>query len=198
MDDRAEHPLEIMQPELRNHSSQYMFVGSGKEVVFQTPTDSAIQPGSDYPRTELREMTDGGRAKAKWSNGDSEHELVIEQAVTELPSVNPFVVVGQIHNSKGFVVLVRLDGRHLYVKTADGEMDTLDDNYGLGTFFKLKISAGNGTVAVSYNDGLKALYKKKCSSCYFKAGIYLQTNAEMEGGRRSVGEVRIRSLSVSH
>lgn len=198
VDDRSEHPLEIMQPELRDHSSQYMFVDSGKEVVFRAPTDSAIQPGSDYPRTELREMTDGGQSKAKWSNGDSRHELVVEQAVTVLPSINPFVVVGQIHNSKGFVVLVRLDGRHLYVKTEDGEMATLNDSYRLGTFFTLKITASNGNVAVFYNNDLKASFKKKCSSCYFKAGIYLQTNEEMEGGRKSVGEVRIRGLSISH
>ncbi|MFJ5963027.1 polysaccharide lyase family 7 protein [Pseudarthrobacter oxydans] len=198
MDSSDEHPLEIRQPELNEHSSQYMFVAGGKkEVVFQTPTHSAVQPGSEYPRTELREMTEGGQAKAKWSNTDSIHELVVEQAVTVLPSTKPSVVVGQIHDSKGFVVLIRLDGTHLYVKTEDGDIDTLDDHYDLGRFFALKITAGGGNVMVYYNNQLKETYRKKCSSCYFKAGIYLQTNADMEDGE-SHGEVHIRRLDVMH
>ncbi len=193
------NPSQIQQPELHDYSSPYMFVASGrKEVVFHTPAHSPSQPGSDYPRTELREMTNDGQSEAKWSSRGSTHTLSVEQAVTVVPSTNPAVVIGQIHDSKEFVVLVRLDGEHLYAKTHDGEMDTLDDHYRLGTFFSLKIIAGDGNISVYYNGSPKTSYKKKCSSCYFKAGLYLQTNADLGEGAESFGEVRIRSLDVSH
>ncbi|MEW1877580.1 polysaccharide lyase family 7 protein [Pseudarthrobacter phenanthrenivorans] len=193
------HPSEILQPELRHYSSKYLSVAPGrKEVIFQTPAQSAIQPGSEFPRTELREMTDGGQQEAKWSTRTGTHQLVVEQAVTALPTTTPDVIVGQIHNADEFVLIVRLDGKHLYSRTQDGKTDTLNDNYNLKTFFTLKILATEGSISVYYNDELKASHKKNCSSCYFKAGMYLQTNTDSGESPDSIGEVHIRSLEVSH
>lgn len=193
------HPLEVQQPALDSYSSQFMFTGLGKtDVVFRTPAAGTIQPGSDFPRTELREMTGRGQVEAKWSTRTGTHEMVVEQAVTLLPRSTPDVVVGQIHDSAKFVLIIRLDGNHLYARMQDGKMDTLNGDYSLGTYFTLKIVAGDGSVAVYYNDELKAMHRKNCSSCYFKAGMYLQTSSDTGEATDSSGEVRIRSLIVSH
>lgn len=143
-------------------------------------------------------MADNGASEAKWSTNVGTHELQVEQAVTTLPSGTPNVVVGQIHDENKFIVIIRLDGEHLYARTIDGKVDTLDTNYHLGTYFNLKITAGDGSVSVYYDDELKSTHKKNCTSCYFKAGMYLQTNGDTGEGPDSLGEVHIRRLLVTH
>lgn len=206
IDDGA--PTEIGDPALKTYQSEFFHLSDDrKSVVFRTPVDGAIQPGSEFPRTELREITDTGQAAA-WSNIEGSHSMTIRQAITAAPALRPSLVAGQIHNDKQYIMLAVLDGARLYVKADDRVIGELDDDYRLGTVFNLRFDAHEGRIRVYYNNDLKVDYEKTCESCYFKAGCYLQANPRSGNGEDGedgpdvsgldFGEVRVRDLVVRH
>jgi hypothetical protein len=97
-----------------------------------------------------------------------------------------------------WLVLVRLDGARLWIKTPDGAVGELDSDYQLGAVFGLKMEAGDGRVRIYYNDSLRADFSLVHPSCYFKAGVYLQSNRSWGDGADAGGEVTVYSLTVSH
>ena len=55
------------QPELATFKNKFFHVDpKGDGVVFTAPAGGSTTSGSDYPRSELREMTDNGRNEASW------------------------------------------------------------------------------------------------------------------------------------
>lgn len=200
-------PTEIGEPELNTYQSDFFHLSADrKSAVFRTPVDGAVQPGSDFPRTELREVTDAGRAPAAWTNRQGNHSMTIRQTITATPALHPSLIAGQIHGATQYVVLVVLDGERLYVKAEDRMIGELDGGYRLGQLFTLRIEAAQGRIRIYYNDDLKVDYERICEACYFKAGCYLQANPQSrddteEGpdiSRFDYGEVRIRDLAVEH
>jgi len=198
-------PTEIGEPGLKTYRSEFFHLSDDrKSVVFRTPVGGAIQPGSEFPRTELREITGTGEA-ASWSNIRGLHSMTIRQEITATPALRPSLVAGQIHSDKRYIMLAVLDGARLYIKADDRVIGVLDDNYRLGTVFNLRFDAHDGRIRVYYNNDLKVDYETVCDRCYFKAGCYLQANPQSgngEGGpdvsRLDFGEVRIRDLVVKH
>src|SRR6266699_3846674 len=74
---------EIKQPQLGSYSSSYFKVNNtGDGVVFQANAGGATTSGSKYPRSELREMTGGGRTKAAWSTSVGTHTMRLKAAIT--------------------------------------------------------------------------------------------------------------------
>ncbi|HJR90419.1 MAG TPA: polysaccharide lyase family 7 protein [Aeromicrobium sp.] len=175
-------------------------------VVFRAPVNGATTSGSDNARSELRELApadeDGDEVEARWSNkGSAVHTMELEQAIMSTPRRYPSVVTAQIHNDDDDVILIKYREGRLFADADRGDFDeTLDENYRLGTRFKLRIQATQGEIRVTYNDTKTVVYEKASDTMYFKAGVYNQSNLEKypDEAPNSYGEVVIYSLKVTH
>ncbi len=193
-------PVEIEQPELDTYALDPYFRLEEERVAFLANAGGVTTSGSDFPRSELREMTDGGAEKASWSTTSGVHTMTLTQAVTHLPDVVPHLVAGQVHGGSAYVMLVRLDGTRLWVKSDGDDVGELDPDYVLGTEMTLRIRIEDGWIDVYYDDlstpAVSLPYDK--SGCYFKAGAYSQSNTDYGDAPDAYAEVEIRSLEVTH
>jgi hypothetical protein len=196
----AGEPDQIDQPELAGFSlNPYFYLTENKSgVVFRAHASGATTKNSNYPRSELREMTNNGTQAAAWSNKTGVHTMTVRQAITHTPVVKPHVVAGQIHDDDDDVVMIRLEGSRLFVQGDGDDLGLLDENYNLGTVFTIKIVASGGHIVIYYNDVLKVDYAKSKSGLYFKAGCYTQSNTDRGDDAEAYGEVVIYSLKVEH
>lgn len=175
-------------------------------VVFRAPVNGATTSGSENSRSELRELApadeDGDEVEARWSNkGSAVHTMDLEQAIMSTPRRYRSVVTAQIHNDDDDVILIKYRDGRLFANADRGDFDeTLDENYRLGTRFKLRIRATRGLIRVTYNDTKTVVYKKDSDTMYFKAGAYNQSNLEKypDESPNSYGEVVIYKLKVTH
>lgn len=196
----SESPKEIMQPELANFSMDPWFIVSGDAIRFRAAVNAPTTSGSNYPRSELREMKNNGKDRADWSSTTGTHSMTIDEAITSMPSKKPHVVAGQIHDSGDDVIVVRLEGSNLYVNVDGKNLHTLDSGYTLGKRFTVKFEVSGGQTKVYYNGSEAYTLSKDYSGAYFKAGAYTQSNCSKEDtcSDGNYGEVVIYSLSVSH
>ncbi len=197
----AGHPTEIKHEALRSYSSDgFFFVEANKGVVFRANAGGVTTPHSKYPRTELREMTNGGKDKAAWTTTEGKHSLIVTAAITHLPVAKPHIVAAQIHDESDDVVMVRLERDYLFVEGGGSDLGALASSYQLGTPFTVKLEAQNGRVRVYFNDMNKPKVdvERKASGCYFKAGAYVQSNQEKGDDASAYGEVVISKLVLSH
>ena len=202
-------PDEIKQPELTQYTnSNYFKLNTSKDgVVFYAPVDGDSTSGSNYPRSELREMTNQGTEKASWSTHSGIHTMTISQSILELPVTKRHIVAGQIHDKDDDVIMIRLEGTKLFVEAQGTELipsedpayQYLNENYTLGQPFDIKIVATEGRIKVYFDNQLKVDYPKVTDGCYFKAGAYTQSNLSKENGNaNSGGRVVINTLAVQH
>ncbi len=197
--DHSGNPDTIKQPELANYSIQpYFYLNETKDgVVFRAYADGATTANSSYPRSELRQMASSGAAEASWNNNSETHNMTIKQAITNLPTVKPHIVAGQIHDVNDDVIQIRLEGNHLFVQSGGKNVGDLDNNYQLGSVFEVKIVAGSDRIDVSYNGTQKVSYAKSGSGYYFKAGSYVQSNTSKGDAPSAYGEVIIYALEAN-
>jgi hypothetical protein len=196
-------PTEIEQPKLAGYSVDPWFTPDAAcdGVQFRAAVNGVTTSGSGNPRSELREMTDGGSDEASWSTSSGTSTMVIDEAVTHLPSTKPQVVVGQIHDADDDVTVFRLEGSKLYVtKGDDTHYKLATDDYQLGTRFKVEFVASGGQIKAYYNGTLVTTIKEKSSGDYFKAGAYTQANCGNSSpcSASNYGESVIYGLTVSH
>jgi Alginate lyase len=191
-------PEEILPPALLSFSDDSFRLDDTRDaVVFTANAGGVTTKGSKYPRCELRELNGG--ELASWSNLTGTHTMTLREAITELPAVKPHVVAAQIHDAENDVVMVRLEGTHLFVEYGDGEGEfTLDEHYVLGTPYDLRITAANGRVQVDYNGVRAGDVPLAGSGWYFKAGTYTQSNPDRGDAPDAAGEVVIYALDVEH
>lgn len=193
-------PDVVYQPDLARYSSDWFRLDDTRRgVVFTADVGGTTTKGTDYPRSELREMD--GADKAAWSNDSGVHVLRARQAVTVLPPVKPHVVTAQIHDGEDDVMEVRLEGSRLLAQYDDGDRDvTLDPDYLLGTPFDLEIVATAGRIVVHYAGATTATatIERSGSGWFFKAGSYVQSNPERGDTADAVGAVVIYALDVQH
>ncbi|MBI4226075.1 polysaccharide lyase family 7 protein [Candidatus Roizmanbacteria bacterium] len=200
----AKKPKEILQPELANFVIDPWFVLEQGAVRFRAAVNGATTGGSDYPRSELREMSDNGKNQASWSSKSGIHTLFIDQAITAVPQHKQHVVAGQIHDGGDDVIVIRLEMPNLYVNVDGKNKHTLDSGYTLGKRFTVKFEVSDGQTKIFYNGGSDPAYTldKKYSEAYFKAGAYTQSNCGKEEPspctESNFGEVIIYQLSVNH
>jgi len=197
--DDDDEPSEITQPKLASfRDPRYFDVDTlGDGVVFRAPVGGATTGNSEYPRSELREMTGGGKKQASWSGESGTHVMTITQAITVLPQGKPQVVAGQIHDDEDDVVMVRLHGTKLFVEADGRQVGVLDPAYRLGTRFTVQFVATPGRIRVTYN-GIKTVgLERDGSDYYFKAGCYTQANKDTSDDD-SYGEVVINALTIQH
>lgn len=196
----SESPTEILQPALSSYVHDVWFSVNGGGVRFRAPVNAVTTSGSNYPRSELREMQNGGKDRADWSSSSGTHSMSIDQAITAIPAKKPHVVAGQIHDSGDDVIVIRLEGQSLYVNVDGKNEYTLDGGYTLGKRFTVKFEVSGGQTKVYYNGAQAYTLDKSYSGAYFKAGAYTQSNCSKEDNCSdgNYGEVVIYSLSVSH
>jgi len=200
---------EVEQPKLAKFQNPKFFHlnGAGDGVVFRANAGGATTSGSGYPRSELREMKKNGKDEADWSNKSGIHTMTIVQAITATPKVKPEVAAGQIHGEEDVVAMVRLEKKHLFVESDGEEVGDLDNDYKLGTKFKLVMRATPGGVTVTYNDTKTVKIDEVGGGNYFKAGCYTQASDHPQDDDDpdqkydkpdAYGEVVIYSLKVDH
>jgi Alginate lyase len=186
--------VEVKNPQLQSYSDATF--QTVQAVQFTAHCGDQPQPGSNYARSELREMNADGSAAA-WSSTTGTHIMTITQRITHLPVVKPELICGQIHNSS-YLILVRLSGHTLSVNYVDAVAGTLDSNYGLGTEFELKLVVAAGYVDVFYNGVRKIHLAMAATGCYFKAGCYVQSSTATGDAASAYGQVEISQLLISH
>jgi poly(beta-D-mannuronate) lyase len=196
---------EVTQPHLASFAREpYFMVRSDGGVRFRAPTSGATTQGSTYPRSELREMTDGGTKLASWSTSEGRHSMTIEQAITVVPATKRHVVAGQIHDGSDDVITIRLEQPRLFVDHNGVDGRTLTSSYVLGTRFSVRFEASDGQIRVYYNGGQTPsdTLARAGGGMYFKAGAYTQSNCVRETatpcGESNFGEVVIYALHVLH
>ncbi len=191
---------QIDQPALAAFSNNFYFKVSyaNDAVLFAANAGGATTKGSHYPRAELREMEDNGRDKASWSSTSGRHVMNITEAFMRLTSAKPEIVGAQIHDDTSDVIMVRLEGHHLFAQSDGKNIGDIDNAYVLGTRFNVQIIAEDGHIKVSYNGIQKVDFIRNSSGLYFKAGCYLQTNTSRGDTSDAWGQVAIYSLEVSH
>ena len=199
-DEKNGKAKEIKHPEFLSFEKvDNFFVNQSADgVVFRAHCTNATTKSSKYPRCELREMKSGGKEKASWSTSEGSHTLTLTQAITAVPPVKKHVVCAQIHDADDDLMMVRLEGKKLFVERNKIADVPLDNNYKLGTKFKIKIQAADKQVKVWYNGDLKMDWKVSAKGCYFKAGCYTQSNPSKGDKPESYGEVLIYDLKVDH
>ncbi|MFH5804067.1 polysaccharide lyase family 7 protein [Alienimonas sp. DA493] len=198
---RAGTPDEVPAAELGTFVDPRFFFLSAEPagVAFRAPCGGRTTKNSRYPRCELRETTADGARPAAWSTDDGgRHTLTATLAVTALPAVKPHAVCAQIHDAEDDLLMIRLEGRKLFVERNDVGDVPLDDDYRLGTPFELKIEAAEGVVRVWYEDDLKLSWPASAAGCYFKVGCYTQSNAAQGDAADAYGEVVVSRLRAEH
>jgi hypothetical protein len=200
-------PLDVLQPELATFqmSPWFALTPDKKGVIFRAPVNAPTTANSDYPRSELREMTDGGIKEAFWPSKTGVHTLLLDEAITAVPKNKPEVVAGQIHGDDDDLITVRLDFPKLYLARSKSNLATLDEKYTLGRRFIVKFVASDGQIKVYYNNSSTPVYalNKKVNQAYFKAGVYTQSNCETEDSSNlctsdNYGEVVVYQAVVTH
>lgn len=201
----SEHPTEIKQPSLARYKIDPWFVVVGDAVRFRAPVNAVTTSGSNYPRSELREMINNGVTNASWSSTVGRHVFSFTESITAVPTHKRQVVAGQIHDNNDDIMVIRLDYPHLYVNVNGDNVYTLNDTYILGTKFSITFDAHDGKTDVYYNGSTSPVYTltKKYSNSYFKVGAYTQSNCSKEIDPSlckdgNYGEVMVYSTSVTH
>jgi hypothetical protein len=191
-------PDTVSTEDLATYASEFFRLNASKDgVVFTANAGGATTKNSKYPRSELREMSGG--ENASWDGRSGTHTMELDQAITKTPSTKPDVIAGQIHGGDDDVMQIHLSGKKLTVKYADGDKQVvLDPSYDLGERFRVKIQSAGGHVKVWYNGALEADLPIYGAESYFKAGAYVNSNADKGASRNDVGQVVIYGLSIRH
>lgn len=194
-------PDEIRPAELATFADVNCFFvnTAGDGVVFRANCGGVTTKGSEFPRSELREVDARGNSTVAWSTSDrGKHTLTMKAAITQTPPVKKHVVCAQIHDAKDDLLMVRLEETKLFIERNKLADVLLDPHYPLGAPFDLKIEASAGHVRVSHNGVEKLDWSVSNNGCYFKAGCYMQSNVDKGDAADSFGEITIFQLAVRH
>jgi len=202
MDDNGDgEPDEVSMPTLQYFEDPDFFYLSktGDSIVFRAECGAPTTKNSSYPRCELREMKPGGLERAAWGTNDGlVHNLTITAAINKLPAKKPHVVCAQIHDDEDDLLMLRLEGKKLFIERNDLEPVYLTKDYELGTFFKVMIIADSGRIRVLYEGKVIMEWPVERDGLYFKAGCYTQSNVEKGDAADDYAEVEIEALYVTH
>lgn len=176
--------------------SSYFYTGSTGAMTFRAPVDGATTSGSNYARSELREMN--GSSGAAWNlstGGSMTATLSVDQIPTRFDGTMGKVVVGQIHGSNDELVRLYWDAGKMYFANDLSGTDNTEHKFyfadaagnqpdvSLGEKFSYVISAHGSALDVDvYADGniyhshtaINSIWQG--DSLYFKAGAYLGVN----------------------
>ncbi len=198
-------PTEIKQPQLATYKIDPWFIVNpiGSGVRFRVPVNGVTTSGSNYARSELREMTGSGTVNASWSSGSGIHTMIIDETVTALPQTKREMIVGQIHDASNFITGIRLVYPRLFIENQGTDGPTLDSNYTFGKRFTIKFEVSGNQIKYYYNGGLVYTRSASFSGGYFKVGAYVQSNCSTEGSSslcssNNYGEMILYNVTVNH
>ncbi|MGW7517924.1 polysaccharide lyase family 7 protein [Streptomyces sp. NPDC054796] len=196
-------PTEIKQPSLATYASApwFMVNSACTGVQFRSAVNGVTTSGSSYPRSELREMTDGGTENASWSATSGTHTMTFREAFNKLPNDKPHLVGAQIHDGDDDVTVFRLEGTSLYITKGDDTHHKLvTSDYKLHTTYEGKFVVSGGKIMVYYNGVLQTTISHTASGNYFKAGAYTQANCGNSSpcSSSNYGQTSIYKLQVTH
>jgi hypothetical protein len=199
----AGSPTEIKQPDLGHYSKSPYFTADTRcaYVTFQAPVNGVTTPGSAYPRSELREMTNNGRDEESFSSTIGKHVFTFNEAFTHLPNTKPHLVGGQVRGNNADVTVFRLEGTNLYVTNGDTtHYKLVTNNYRLGTRFDGRFEVNNGLISVYYNGTLQTTIPAVFTGGYFKLGAYTQANCTNSSpcSSSNYGATQVYGMSVTH
>lgn len=198
------NPTEIIQTQLATYKNDPYFVVSNGAVRFRAPVNGVTTSGSSYPRTELREMSNNGTTLTLWNSFSGTHTMMLDQAITAVPTTKKHVVAGQIHDSEDDVIVVRLEDKKLFLEIGGLDGPILDANYTLGKRFTVKFEVKDNKTSIYYNNALTPVHTlaKSYSGAYFKAGAYTQSNCTTESSNlcsdNNYGEVLLYKVEITH
>ena len=195
--------VEVSMPALRTYSSEYFravnVTGAGGVVRqfarMSAPTNGARTSGSNYPRTELREMS--GAAKANWPCLTTTKSLAFTAIIAEMPVQSPKVDIAQIHNNENGMVFLEYSAGVLQIK-----LNTKPNHIakvaivGVNQEFSVHLRLQAGKLSVDFNGAPKIrnlALPSTLNMCYLKAGAYVQST---ESPVRN-GTVLMRNLVFS-
>lgn len=187
-------PTEIFQPQLANYTDPRFFYAANGAVMFECPSSGSTTANSANPRTELRQMKNGGKDEMAFSNANRQYEMSCVLRFAQLPT-DCDVVGMQIHDGVDDVTVLRRIGSELWVtkgdtvtykKIATGVTDA--------SIFNMRLVAVKGGGFQWFLDGnLVADRGGTKSGLYFKAGCYVQRGDNPSGS----GKVAIYALSIA-
>lgn len=180
---------------------RFFYVNNKKDaVVFMAHCGGVTTKGARYARSELRECTNGGKDKAAWETDKGEHTMTYTASVEKLPLAKPSAIIGQIHATKKYFVLIKLRKNKLQVQHNDKIVGTLDDNFKVGKKFTIKINVKDNITNIYYDDmtRVKVRISAKASKCYFKVGSYLQSSTSTGDNADACAEVCLYDVKVEH
>lgn len=206
---RYARPFEVDPPFVASFSSPpYFQPNADGSIDFAAPVTGLHSPGSDDPRSELRQMNADG-SLASWHVGEYAQTLSAALTVTQVPSSGR-IVIGQIHADDEGPVLVLLEWRgdqgqpgSLYLSIRihpddPGRPTVLASNVPWGSLVTYRINVsldgiltvtGNGNVAVVPLDPAW-----NAEGQYFKAGTYV---LDHEGDASEGGAARFYGINIA-
>lgn len=185
-------------------------------MTFSAETDGATTSGSNYARSELREMAALGQ-EAGWKpaqGGTMTATLSVNECPTASDGTPVKLVIGQVHGISNELVRLYYDNGQVYfVNDQAGSSNTslkfaFSDSSGkapqidLGEIFSYKIEVSASTVQLTlWADGNIYIASSVVNSIwandllYFKAGVYLGANESTATG---IGETAFYGLDFAH
>lgn len=192
----SEHPTEIKQPQLNTYEHpKYFYLDEYLDrplVMFEAPPKGTSTSGSDYTRTEIREMKPGGKNPASWNNGVP-HRCHYVGVVFVKHKVVPL----QVHDANDDLLLITVQNKTVKVEFSKGKglgsvPYLLDDKYVPGTPIYITIKTG---IIQDGKKGIRVRYRrggspssveifrevKSRNGCYWKYGVYNQVKSGPNG-----------------
>jgi Ca2+-binding RTX toxin-like protein len=200
---------------LTGYESEYFYDAPDGAMVFDAAVDGATTTGSNYARSELREVN--GSALAAWSlatGGTMTATLKIDSVPTLFKGTPGKEVIGQIHGQNNELCRLYWDNNHVYFKndlagSNNTEMKfTFTDAQGkapdisIGEKFSYLIDAHGSMLTVKiYADNdvyssvtaINSIWQS--DKLYFKAGVYLGVNETQGTG---IGQDSFYGLDFGH
>jgi hypothetical protein len=185
----------------------YFYSAADGGMVFWAPVDGATTGGSNYPRSELREMQQAGNAAVNWTSADNA-ALEARLKIDRVPAASGKLVVGQIHGY-GVAPLVKLQ-----YEIGGGKLSALINptptssiplkfllasGVPLNHAFDYRIAVVDDVLTLSAAGGKPLVYSIDARwqpvGLYFKAGAYVQASGS---DSRDGGQATFYRLQLMH
>jgi len=163
-------------------------------LTLKTPCDGKTTKNSKFPRTELREMLNG--KKAKWASGSGAHKFKGVYSVNRFTFIKPEICIFQIHDGTKDILQIIATPTHIKYKHNDIKI-TLG-SYTTNERFKIRCKVTQGTIHLKYNFNPPIRIPLNGTSLYFKTGNYLQSNDIIEVDPDEYSLVTIHELGLKH
>jgi mannuronan 5-epimerase len=188
-------------------NSEFFYTGPDGAIVFYCPVTGGTTGGSDYPRSELREVLDPNSNLVNWAAFGT-HTLNARCKVTQVPSSGK-TIIGQIHSFTGNAQpLIKLQFDNGTVEAlvknspnATNETDLTLARVGLSNAIAYQIKLENGLLSLSVNGSNQTVNVFQTDpswsnqTFYFKAGNYCQDHS---GPTNEGAVVSFYQLNVAH